>query len=151
VSIELGLASAALLVSAWSAWTGWKNSRDQNTMQAQLLRLETARERDRVSDATRATLVARMQRFERSARLIVLNGGRSAAQVVRVRVDGKPINENPWFRDVEQPISLIGPDAPFEVMMMTVDGMPTKYRVELDWEDASGQPGHWASDLTLVR
>lgn len=91
-----------------------------------------------------------MYRANGSARLQITNTGRADALDVQVQIDGTPIEKHQLFRRASERISVIGPDASIEVLMMTFDGMPDSYLVELDWENASGGPGRWRSQVTLV-
>jgi hypothetical protein len=80
----------------------------------------------------------------------MIHAGRADARAVRVFVDGTPVDQHQLFRDAKQPVSIIGPDATVEFRMFTYDGMPASYAIQLHWENPSGQPGAWSSELTLV-
>jgi hypothetical protein len=151
VEFSLLVSLAALLVSVWAIIASNRTARSQTQLQQQFLKLEHARERDRIAEATTASLVAQMYLVDRSARLQITNTGRADALDVRVQVDGTPVQSHRLFRAASERIAVIGPDAHVEIMMMTFDGMPDSYLVELDWENASGSPGKWRSQVSLVR
>jgi hypothetical protein len=151
LEVSLLVSIAALLASIWAIVASNRTARSQTALQEEFLKLETARERDRLAEATTATLVARMYRANGSARLQIANTGRADALNVRAQIDGTPIEKHQLFRRAAERISVIGPDASVEVLMMTFDGMPDSYLVELDWTNASGGPGRWRSQVTLVR
>jgi hypothetical protein len=151
VELSLLVSVAALLVSIWAIIASNRTARSQTLLQEQLLKLEHARERDRVTEATTASLVAQMYLVDRSARLQIANTGQANALDVRVQVDGTPIQSHQLFRRASERIPVIGPDARVEILMMTFDGMPDSYLVELEWQNAAGRPGKWRSQVTLVR
>lgn len=150
MSLELLIAIAALGLSAWSAATAVRLSREQNRMQAHILRFETARERDRIEEGQIAVLRAELSRRAHSATLSVHNDGRSPARNVRILVDGSPLHEHQLFRTDRPEISVIAPGAQADLLMMTYDGMPDRYQVELRWTDDSRRPGKWESELTIA-
>jgi hypothetical protein len=150
MDLSLLVSLAALGISVWAIMSAKRTARDQNRLQGQLLRIEKDRERDRVAEATAAVVIAEMYRLEHSARLVLHNTGRAEARLVRIAVDGTPIVKHRLFHEAKEPVPLLGPGARVEFLMITYDGMPTSYQVALEWENASGQPGRWGSQLNLV-
>ncbi len=47
------------------------------------------------------------------------------------------------------PPAVLGPLAELPCVMAPVFGSPTRYTVELEWMDDSGEPGIWRSELSL--
>ena len=145
-ALAVALGSAA--VSAWAARRSVRIAGDQTTLQAQMLRLEQARERDRLATAARAVLRAKLV-TKGSLVLLVTNESDVEARVVRITVDGEPVEQHGLFR-VPPSLEVLGAGASVDLRMLTYDGMPHSYRVGLSWEDGSGVPGEWTSDLTVA-
>lgn len=141
----------ALVVSIASAMIAVRVSREQTRLQAHLLRLETARERDRVAERDQAEIRATLTRLPASALLQIRNQGRSEARDLRVLIDGQDINEHELFPAAFSPPDVLGPDASFDFRMLTFDGMPNQYGVEISWKDQGGKPRSWSSRLSLTR
>ncbi len=150
MSLELSVGLVGLGVAIWSAVLSVRIGREQNRMQSHLLRFETARERDRVGEVQRASLAAELSRRPRSAVLVVRNHGRAPAREIGITVDGTPIAQHQLFKMGNPSLRLLAPDAQAEFIMLTHDGMPSVYHLELAWKDDSPEPGRWASELTLV-
>jgi hypothetical protein len=98
---------------------------------------------------SRAQLVASLRRQAHAGQLVVSNIGVAQAQALEIMVDGKPPGEHKLIRAPDRPLKTIGPGANVEFHITTYDGMPDIYHVALNWEDPSGVPGQWESDLTL--
>jgi hypothetical protein len=151
MTAELLIAIAALLASIWAIVANKRTAHEQAQLQQQFLALEKSREQDRLTEASTANLQATLTRHAHSAQLIVTNVGRAEAREIHVRVDGKPVDAHEFFHAAKQPISLLGPRASFEFIMLTYDGMPDTYHVDVDWHNRDGQKSTWASDLTMMR
>ena len=149
------LAALALLVSVLSIILAWRTSSrqnllsaDQTRMQGELLRIEEARHAEESLGRSRATLRARLWRDAHRGALEVTNQG-SEARNLRITIDGQPLAEHMHFRHGYHPVETIGAGAVASFHMFTVDGMPMVFQVALRWEDDSGVPGEWKSDLTV--
>jgi hypothetical protein len=140
----------ALLVSIGAALLAWGVSNRQNKMQARLLELEEARERDRLAEGSRADVTARMVRSSQSGRLYVFNVGPTPARNIRVILDGKPISQHPYIHQGQELIGVLGPGAQKEFIVVTWDGMPTHFHCQVSWENLHGEPGAWESELTFL-
>lgn len=148
--LEVSLSIIATVVAVISLALSFRTSREQNRQQRAMLRLESARERDRLADKTRANVTARLFFTDHSARLSISNAGPAPAQITNISVDDTPIAQHPLIR-TEGPVTLLAPDASVDLTMITFDGMPSLYKVDIAWEDDSGIPGMWSSQLSLPR
>ena len=148
--MNLGMWLAALGVGIWFICEVVHIISIHHSLHDELLRLETGRALDRPSSPNTAALRAEMYRLDRTGRLVIHNAGQVEALSVHIAVDGTPIDQHQLFPRSPQPLAVIGPNARVGFLMMTHDGAPSSYRVELRWDDASGRPGNWASALTLA-
>jgi hypothetical protein len=93
------MAVLSLMVSVGAAILAWSVSNRQNRLQARMLELEEARERDRLAEGSRAELTAAMVRSSHSGRLFITNDGPAGARNIRVTLDGKPIDRHPYIHE----------------------------------------------------
>ena len=152
------IAILALMVSIGAALLAWSVSHrqnrlqaDQNRLQGRMLELEEARERDRLAEGTSATVTAAMVRTIDSGRLYVLNAGPAAARNIRVSLDEKPLNRHPFIHEGVEAIGVLGPDARAEFVVTTWDGMPSRFRCHITWNNSESGIGVWESELTFLR
>ena len=147
-SIALGV--AALAVSAWAVIESRRTSKSQRLLQERLFTLESARERDRVLHAKRAQLEAAIVHLGSDYRLVVQNSGEAEARAVKVLVDDKSLAESgAVLLSKDEEVTLFGPGVQVRYIMPIVMGSPMRYDVQLEWEDDSGQPGRWRSQLRI--
>ena len=147
---NLAIGLAALGVSAWAAWSARHTSRAQTRIQERLLTLEGVRERDRVLLSKSARLRAEIIRLGHDCQLAIRNEGDGEARAVRVVLDDKPLLEHDLVMvRSEELATVLGPGATVRYGMAIVMGSPLRYAVRLEWEDDSGQPGSWRSQLRL--
>jgi hypothetical protein len=144
------IAILALMVSIGAALLAWSVSHRQGRLQARMLELEEARERDRLAEGTRAAVTLRMDRERTTGRLCVLNNGPAAARNIRVTLDGKPIHQNALIHEGQEVIDVLGPEAHAEFVVVTWDGMPISFRGEVTWDNPGGNPGAWQSRLSFL-
>jgi hypothetical protein len=65
-------------------------------------------------------------------------------------LDDKPLLEHDLVMvRSEELATVLGPGATVRYGMAIVMGSPLRYAVRLEWEDDSGQPGSWRSQLRL--
>jgi len=96
---ELPLSLAALCVSIWAIVSSKRTASAQNRLQEQFLPLETARERDRLAEATSATLVAELYRRERLDGAFVRVGARVLGVLLRLAWGGGARGREPYYDD----------------------------------------------------
>lgn len=81
--------------------------------------------------------------------LTVANQGVGPARRIYVAIDGEDVTDKAKApRDPDGKVSRLDPDALFKITIdrMNYFGYP-KYRVRVEWEDGSGEPGLYESDL----
>ena len=150
---------AAVVVSVWAGTSAARTSKkqvrleeQQNHMQADLLRIEKSRERDRLASALRADLRALLRRGSdrMAAELRITNGGAASADNIRITIDGTSITDHDLFkfRDVK-PVTAMAPGGFVAFRMLAYDGMEQRYHVAIEWDDETGPGRRWASDLSL--
>jgi hypothetical protein len=149
------LSALALIVSIVAIILSWRATSRQNELaaaqtrlQGELVRIEGARHEQEQLSRSRASLTADLWRTAHEGTLDVTNHG-AEARKVRITVDGQPLAEHLHFKSGFHSVGTIGPGVTVSFHMLTFDGMDTVFKVALQWEDASGIPGEWKSDLTL--
>lgn len=145
------LSVGALIISALA----WRSSRKT---ERQFLEIETARERDRLSKARKAFLMARMTREERLRGgaglqsvfyLVIENRGEAEARDIRLRLDGRPFREHcAGLADFKDPQRL-GPGSPLRYQLALAFECVPPFNLELSWRDDSGEPGSYQTTLTI--
>ncbi len=145
---SLIIAALAFLVSIWSIIAASRNGKEQNKLQKRLLNLEEARERDRQRASRSANLRAWIER-EPHYTLIIKNEGDSEARSVKTLIDGQPVLSHPLVpRGLKEMIQL-GPGATISYLLAPSMGTNPMISVSLAWQDDSGDPGQWSSQLSL--
>jgi hypothetical protein len=108
VSIVIALVSLAA-----SIYIGLKSQRlekNNTDLQRRLVEIEESRDKDRQKAISKAQLRASIENHGRhNYRLVIENAGNSEARNVRIKMDGKPINEHPSSVAGDHEINLIGP------------------------------------------
>jgi hypothetical protein len=146
----VGIGAAALAVSAWAAWQARGTAKAQTRVQERLLALEGARERDRLLRAKSASLRAEIWKSGHDYRLAIRNEGDAEARAVQVYVDEKRLSEHEIILlTPDEEVTMLGPGAEVRYIMAIAMGSPRRYDVRLEWEDNSGQPGRWRSQLRI--
>ena len=159
--ITLTVGILALLVSIVSAIAAWRNNSRQNQLQERLVNLETAREQDRQRLARSAEVRASIQRGEPHYReqmvgrppqywLVIRNDGMALARNVRVLLDGKPAIEHALIPGGEEEITTIGPGTEHRYVLAVSLQSPRIVDVLIQWDDDSGEPGEWMSQLKVA-
>jgi hypothetical protein len=147
-SILLGV--AALAVSGWAVIQARGTAEAQTRLQGRLLALESARERDRLLHARRARLGAEITHSGHDYRLVIRNHGDAEARAVRVIVDDKSLAEHDVISlSEDEEVTMLGPGVDVRYIMAIVMGSPMRYDVRIEWEDDSGEPGRWRSQLRI--
>ncbi len=151
----------ALLVSFVSVVLAWRTSGHQHQLQLRdtdlqerLVALETAREKDRLRASRSAQVTASIVREHvRASRtdywLRIANEGRAAAGNIRVLLDEKPALEHELTLSGEDEITTLGPGADARYHLAVTMGSPRVVLVRVSWDDESGDPGLWISQLKI--
>lgn len=141
----------ALLVSIWAAWNSRRTAKEQTVVQQRLLALETSRERDRLLDSRRARLRAEIVKRPEEYIFAIRNEGNGQARAIRALVDGKAIGDHDTILNLgrKQAVHTLGPGAEARYLAAITFGSPMVYNVELSWEDDTGEPGRWQSQVTI--
>lgn len=149
-SLTATLSGLAILVSIWAAAKAHSAAAQQNLIQERLLKLESARERDRVAGSKRANLSAEIRSDGRDWLFVVRNDGPGQARAIQVLVDNKslPAHER-ILCEPDELVTTLGPGAKVPYVMAVAMGSPLVYEVSLIWEDDSGDPGRWESQLHI--
>lgn len=150
MNIELLISIAALTVAIVSGYATWRVSRRQAVVQEQLLSLESRREHDRITERSRAMMRASIhRRGQNDSRLVVTNHGSAQARALIVTLDGVPVEQSEHMLGVDTPIRTLGPGARYDYRLLVHAASPDSYLVNIDWEDDTGEAGHWSSQLTV--
>lgn len=147
-------AIAALLALVLSAAALLLNRRLQgqaNKLQSQIVKIEQAREADRIAKEQKALVVAAAWQVDGFEWIVSLtNTGRAVARNVRVSLDGLPIGD--WPNHNPYPPTILGPTATFEYSLVNPkmnQSYPTV--VEVTWEDDSGVAGRFQTAVNITR
>jgi hypothetical protein len=141
---------AALIVAILSAVAAWRVSRRQAHVQERLLSLESRRERDRITSNARARVSGAIIREGSSDwSLAITNEGPSQAREVVVLLNGAAVGESDDIIGTDKPVRLLGPGASVRYRLLVYMGSADHFRVDISWEDDSGEPGSWSSELLL--
>jgi hypothetical protein len=146
----IALSAVAILVSVWAASKAHAAAKRQNQIQERLLALESARERDRITETKQAKLRAAITNDGRDYLLAVRNHGAGQARAVQILIDGKtPSDHEIILAQRDEVITALGPGATISLPMAITMGSPLVYDVQLSWEDDSAQLGQWHSQLNV--
>lgn len=148
VSIEVGLSIGALIVAIGSAFGTWRTAKHSNTIQERLLRLESARERDRIAGQLSAAVFARLDLHGDSfMKLRVRNDGPGAAASVAVFLDGVPLAQSPRAHARHASPFPLGPNAEQSFTIPRYLGARSTFLVRLEWIDGTSDARAWESQL----
>ena len=147
--LSIGISAVALVISAWSIIESRRAATKSNQTQAQMLRLETGRERDRRLSAKQAHVVAFVTGGSTDKRLFIRSQGHATARNVTVLLDGQSLEDHDLTLPPERPISVLGPDAEAAIVLAPHMGSQDGLHVTVTWDDESDERGQWESDLSL--
>lgn len=139
----------ALGVSVWAIVESKGATRKTVLLGERMLHIERVRERDRHAEARRAKVVAFMDGPSNERKLFIKNEGVATAREISIRIDGVPPSNHQSLLDAGPPSGVLGPRAQFGMRLLCVANSPRSLGVVVVWEDESGAPGRWASDLSF--
>lgn len=148
--IAVGISAIAIGVSIWT------HNRNHK-LQARIVALEEAREKDRLAEKQKANLTARITKEElrRSStsrihwqyNLVVENTGLGQARSIDLRLDGMTVHEHPCVVKPVKEASFLGPRSSFHYPLdFSSNARPS--RVDIIWRDDSDGEGVYRSPLT---
>ena len=137
----------SILTGAWAV----SSARKDRLVQKRLLSLENFRERDRLESSRRAVISARAEPDGSCTRLFIDNDGFSSARAIEVLVNGHSLRSDRLLARGERVPQMIASKAGSSVLLLTLESTPPSVRLVVTWEDDSGSPGRWETDLTLLR
>ncbi len=157
-TVTTAISIAALLLSAIAIGASiWAHSRT-HMLQKRILRLEEEREEDRLIEKGKAHLTARIEKEEilrsgssriyRKDYLVVDNKGMSEASNIEVLLKDQALSGNPLLHAVEQEVSHIGPQSSFRYEFAKGFRRELPLRVQINWQDDSGELGKYQTTLT---
>lgn len=147
-STSLLLSAAAVIVAIWSVREAKAQARRQDEIQRRLLSLENSRERDRLRSTRSAELRARIERGGRSDHLVIFNEGSAEARAIDAKLLGKPLSPDVDVLVADGEVArTLGPGSSARYVIALHMGSPPLMPVELAWEDDTGEPRTWRSDL----
>jgi hypothetical protein len=143
-SLALSLVAVILAACAWRA-----NRRNAE----QLLELERAWQRDRLSGGNRAALVAKLTAEDRGRHkaffLVIENRGEATARRVQGRLDGIPFPEHrAWWEKLPDDLC-IRPSSDVRFVRAINDGCAPPFDLDLTWQEDSGEAGSYRTTLTM--
>lgn len=155
-ALAIVIAGVALAVSIASAVASYivatrqsENQKRQNELQARLLALESSREQRRIRQGKSAAVRAEVARMGRDVCLRLSNDGSATARSMNVELDGRPMAEHAWMLSNDEFVSMLGPQAETSNIIALVQQSPSKAHIRITWDDDSGEPGEWESELKV--
>jgi len=154
MSPSLIISIIAVVISAIAIGVStWTHNRSHK-LQASIVALEEAREKDRLAEKQRATLIARIDHEPGSHGmkdlLVIENTGVGGAKNVEVMLDGTPMFEHPSMcLQKDSKFGEVGPTSAARFLLFTADQLRPPNRITITWEDDSGEPGKYNTTLTL--
>lgn len=153
----------ALVVSVLAWVTSWRTQKRQ-------VEIEEAREQDRVLQARKAILVARIVREQRAEsrttlefgrrdthssttystyfHLEIENKGMAPARDISVALDGGPLCDHPSYVPEQPEVRLVGPQSAFRYELAPSFAARLPSAISIRWSDDSGEPGKYETTLT---
>jgi len=132
-----------------------KNVVRANELQEQMLGIERQRDADRLAQQHRANVVIKLQPLMidgrvRAWQLVLVNNGRVEARNIRVKLDGRSIDDLDWVvkpkTGKEMPL---GAENTYSWHIGS-NWRPPPWDAIVEWDDESGQPGRYQTTLTQV-
>lgn len=151
--LSLVVAIIAICVSIWT-------HKRSHKLQARIVALEEAREKDRLAEKQKANLTAHITKEEisrtRTSRiytkyyLVIENKGLSEARNVELLLAGKPVLEHSAIQNSQKDeIRHIGAQSSIKYEFSNGFMRELPLKTEITWEDDSGEPGKYSTTLTL--
>jgi hypothetical protein len=152
-NVALILSLFALVVAGLTALHTRGYERRDNELQARILTLEEARERDRIAETSRAELVAEHTSTVHDGRvrrvLRISNRGRAPAHVIDVQLNGAPLAGNPLSPWTKACVSSLGPGSSADYILS--DAMlktAAMFIAVVTWSDGTGDPRRNETELS---
>ena len=147
--VTFALSVIAIVVSMATAVAAYRQGSRQGKIQERLLALESVRERDRKTEASSARVQASISHIGSNYRLYLANVGSSEARMISIRLDGKPIMKHDLIPQGATEITRLGSGASTSYPLGVHNGTDPKVEIEIQWEDSSGNPGSWSTELNV--
>ena len=138
-----------------SIWTHNRNHK----LQARIVALEEAREKDRLAEKQKAYLTAKIIKevlprsgsikIDTNYYLQIENKGSSEARNVELLLADKTIFEHPAVQNPSEEVKHVGPQSPFRYKFSNGFMRDLPLKIEISWEDDSGELGKYSTTLTL--
>jgi hypothetical protein len=152
MSPSLIVSIVAVIISGIAVYISWRT-------QKRLVDIEDARELDRLAEKKKAYLTAkftkeessrsRTSRIYRKCYLEVENKGLSEARNIKLVLDNKPVMEHSGILQTQSEVKQVGSESGFRYELAVTGGPKVPSKVEISWEDDSGEPGEYSTMLTL--
>jgi len=153
MSPSLIISIIAAVISAFAIGVSiWTHNRNHK-LQARIVALEEAREKDRLAEKQKANLTARIMREPgtRNMRdlLVIENSGHGEARNIKIILANKPILEHPAVLQGTNEVTKVGPNSHIQYLLALCMGNYPPFDIEITWEDDSGESGKYSTTLTL--
>jgi len=160
MSPSLIISMIAAVISAIAIGVSiWTHNRNHK-LQARIVALEEAKEKDRLAEKKKANLIAEIIKevlprsgsikIDTNYYLQIENKGSSGARDIKVMLDENPMFEHPsMYLQKGKKFEEIGPASSVRFRLFTADQLKPPHKITMTWEDDSGEPGKYSTTLTL--
>ncbi len=158
MSPSLIISIIAAVVSAIAIGVSiWTHNRNHK-LQARIVALEEAREKDRLAEKQKANLAAQIvsDSYKNIAggqtprhKLRIDNSGIVEAQNIKITLDDNPLLEHPAIPPNTEEVTKVGPSSFFQYLLALSTQTAPPFELVITWEDDSGEPGKYSTTLTL--
>lgn len=145
---DIILTAITALIAVWAIVVSRQTASRQTQLQERLLALEGSRERDRRLASTTAKVSAHFEGPTSTRKLVIVNEGPSSARLISVTINGTPLMEHDRIPRGQQVVRNLGPGGRAAYLFSLTMGTPSVYTIAIEWEDDSGRPGSWSSELS---
>ena len=155
---EFGREEWTIILALWAVvatiCAGWEQ-RQNNKLQARIIELEEARDRERQSDESRARVEVSHRKEPGSGHswrhfLVLTNRGQAPARELAVTVDGEPMESSRHTPAAHNPVRVLGAGAEQAYSLyIAFQGVRLPLDVVATWRDDSGIVGIYQTQISV--
>ncbi len=148
--ISAGAAGVSVGAAVWATMKGAKAQKASSRVQRKLVEIEQARDKERTVEKSKAKLAANpVKRMNRRGipvyQMEIVNQGLAAAKKVVVKIE----EGHRWAARANREIPEIGAASSYMVPLDATKARVDPFKVELAWEDDSGESGRYKTTMSF--